>query len=169
MGKQDYTYSGIIKSLRTVLDTAIVIIFLIMFTIVTINVLLRYLLNSPIPWAGELSRYSFICIIFLGSILAVKEAAHIGMDSLIQLFPEKVHRKIVLINNLLVLGFLIVFTIAGFRIVMGNTNVFSSAMGIRMSIPYMALPIGGIGMIVELVLKILGLEDPQKNDAEVSI
>lgn len=169
MGKQDYTFYGIIKFLRKVIDTVIVIMFLVMFAIVTINVLLRYLFNSPISWSGELSRYSFISIIFFGSIIALKEGTHIGMDFIIQLLPEKVYKKIVLINNLLVLGFLIVFTIAAFRMVMRNTNVFSSAMGIPMSIPYMALPLGGIGMIMELVLQILGLEEPQKNDVEVSI
>ena len=166
MGQWDTLYK-IIKPLRKVLDLLTVIMFLAMFAIVTVNVIMRYLFNNPISWAGELSRYLFISIIFFGAILALREGAHIGMDFLIQRLPDKVHEKIVLINTLVVLGFLLAFTVAGIRMVISNTSVYSSAMSIPMSIPYIALPIGGMGMILELFAQILGHEELQEHDAEV--
>lgn len=166
MGQRDTLYS-IIKPLRKVVNLVIVIMFLAMFAIVTVNVIMRYLFNSPISWAGELSRYLFISIIFLGAILALKEGAHIGMDFLIQSLPERIYKKIILINNLVILGFLLAFTVAGIRMAINNTRVYSSAMSIPMSIPYIVLPIGGIGMILEMFVQILGHEELQEHDVEV--
>src|SRR3546814_19408209 len=50
------------------------------------NVALRYLFNSGINVSDELSRLAFVWLIFLGSVLALREHQHIGVTMLVQRF-----------------------------------------------------------------------------------
>lgn len=54
----------------------------VMVTIVSAQVFLRYVLNSSIGWADEVSRLAFIWAIFLAIPLGVKVGAHIGIEML---------------------------------------------------------------------------------------
>lgn len=147
----------VIYALRKATNWIIMVLFMIMFLIVTTNVFTRKLFNSPIAWAGELSRYTFIGIIFLGAVIAMKEKGHIGMEFIVESFSTKIRDKIVFAMYLLVLFFLAVFVIASIRLVILNVDVKSSAMGLSMAIPYASLPLGGIGMFIELLIQILGI------------
>ncbi|PKM66843.1 MAG: hypothetical protein CVU95_09580 [Firmicutes bacterium HGW-Firmicutes-2] len=147
---------------RKALDGLIIIIFILMFSIVTINVIARYFFNNPIPWAGELSRYSFIAIIYLGAILAFRDKGHIGLDIIVDYFPEKLKKIIEGVSKLLVGIFLVVFIYVSLKTALNNINTKSSAMLISMAVPYLALPIGGLGMLCELIIDVLKIEEKSK-------
>lgn len=51
------------------------------------NVVLRYGFNSGITVSEELSRWLFVWMTFLGSVVAVRNRAHLGTDSLISRLP----------------------------------------------------------------------------------
>ena len=65
------------------------------------NVILRYFFNSGLTWAEEASRYLFIWLIFLGAIVAFKENAHLGVDTLVRLLSVINRRRLFIFNNLL--------------------------------------------------------------------
>ena len=52
------------------------------------NVVLRYGFNSGLDFSEELSRFFFIWITFLGAIIALREKAHLGLDTLIRVLPR---------------------------------------------------------------------------------
>ena len=130
-------------------------LFMIMFAITTINVFTRYLFNSPIPWAVELGRYSFVGVIFLGAIFVMRENGHIGMDIFIGMLPPKLTRLIIFTGRIVSLVFLAVFTVQAVRMTLMNINVVSAGMEIPMAIPYSVMVIGGVGMLIELILNML--------------
>jgi TRAP-type C4-dicarboxylate transport system permease small subunit len=51
------------------------------------NVMLRYLFNSGIAQSEELSRWLLVWLTFLGAIIAVREHAHLGVDTLVRALP----------------------------------------------------------------------------------
>lgn len=165
MNKNKSKIISAIYGARNLLNIVIIAIFLMMFSIVTINVFARYLFNSPISWAGELSRYSFIAIIFLGAIIAQRDNAHIGLDIIVEYFPEKLKGIIEFIFRILILIFLFVFVYVGIIMTIKNLNIKSSAMLIPMAIPYAVLPIGGLGMFFEQLISLLEIEDDSKGGA----
>ena len=55
-------------------------LYLLMIAITFAQVIFRYLLNSALPWAGELAIFLFIWIIFLGASIALMRGVHIGVD-----------------------------------------------------------------------------------------
>ena len=67
------------------------------------NVILRYFFNSGLTWAEEASRYLFIWLIFLGAIVAFKDNAHLGVDTLVKRLSVKGRKVLFVVNNLLIL------------------------------------------------------------------
>jgi TRAP-type C4-dicarboxylate transport system permease small subunit len=64
-------------------------IFMVLMSLATFsNVVARYAFNSPIQWAEEFSRYSFIWVVFLGAVVCTKRNRHIAIDSLLTVLPR---------------------------------------------------------------------------------
>jgi TRAP-type transport system small permease protein len=68
------------------------------------NVVLRYGFNSGIDYSEELSRFLFIWITFLGAIIAMRENAHLGLDTLLRVLSPTGKRVCFAISNLMMLG-----------------------------------------------------------------
>jgi len=51
------------------------------------NVVLRYGFNSGVTMSEEVSRMLFVWLTFLGAVVAMKDHAHLGMDSLVRKLP----------------------------------------------------------------------------------
>ncbi|MGQ9630531.1 MAG: TRAP transporter small permease [bacterium] len=66
-----------------------VAIFLILISATTIEVIWRYVLHHSLPWAFELSTYSFVWVIFLGAGLARRYRRHIRCDILFRKLPRR--------------------------------------------------------------------------------
>jgi TRAP-type C4-dicarboxylate transport system permease small subunit len=52
------------------------------------NVILRYGFNSGLSISEEVSRFIFVWLTFLGSIIALKEGVHLGVDTLVRRLPK---------------------------------------------------------------------------------
>ncbi len=154
------------KYVDKILYTALIILFLIMFGVTTLNVILRYCFNSPLSFAVELSRYCFSAIVYLGSIFVMREDGHIGLDIIVDMFPEKLRIIIKKAMRIVVLCYLAVFCWNATRMVLGNWANHSSTMQIPMSIVYIPMVIGSIGMFIEELLLLLGYDNEPKQSAE---
>jgi TRAP-type transport system small permease protein len=69
------------------LKVAIVLCLAAMVVLVFTNVTLRYLFNSGIPTSEELSRWLLVWLTFLGAIVALRQHAHLGVDTLVRALP----------------------------------------------------------------------------------
>ncbi len=64
----------------------------VMVVLVFGNVIMRYGFNSGITVSEELSRWLFVWLTFLGAIVAMKEGAHLGSDTLVSRMPLPVKK-----------------------------------------------------------------------------
>lgn len=71
----------IIEFCFLVLKAAIALLLAGMVVLVFGNVVLRYALNTGITYSEELSRTFFVWLTFLGAVVAMREHAHLGVDS----------------------------------------------------------------------------------------
>lgn len=76
---------------------------LVMVVLVFGNVVLRYGFNSGITVSEELSRWLFIWMTFLGSIVALRDHGHLGVDSLVRRLPPMGKRVCVATSQALML------------------------------------------------------------------
>ena len=68
------------------------------------NVVLRYAFNSGITVSEELSRWLFVWLTFVGAIVALRDHAHLGMDSVVSRLPAWGKKACFLLSNVLMLG-----------------------------------------------------------------
>ena len=71
----------------TMLKFIIVACLALMVVLVFGNVVLRYAFNSGITLSEELSRWLMVWLTFLGAVVALREHAHLGVDTLIRALP----------------------------------------------------------------------------------
>jgi TRAP-type transport system small permease protein len=71
------------------LKVAIAICLATMVVLVFTNVVLRYLFNSGIATSEELSRWLLVWLTFLGAIVALRQHAHLGVDTLVRALPPR--------------------------------------------------------------------------------
>ncbi len=69
------------------LKAAIVACLAVMVVLVFGNVVLRYAFNSGIAVSEELSRWLLVWLTFLGAIVALRQHAHLGVDTLVRALP----------------------------------------------------------------------------------
>lgn len=77
---------------------------IVMCMLVFWNVVLRYGLRSGIPISVEISRLIFVWIIMLGSVVALREGAHLSVDAVINRLPVRARIKVLWVSHLLMLG-----------------------------------------------------------------
>lgn len=121
-----------------------IVAFSLMTTVTVIAVFFRYVLNSPIIWSEEISRYFAIWGIMFGISIATRHAAHLGVDVIVDFAPKEKQKILIIIgNSILVLTFAfltvwaISFVVGAFKL--GNV---SPILRIPFWIIYLALPLG---------------------------
>jgi len=73
------------------------------------NVVARYGFGSGFAGAEELSLLLFLWLVFLGSVLALRQHAHLGMELLQALLPRSLRRVCAVVTHLLTLYVLWLF------------------------------------------------------------
>ena len=65
----------------------------------------RYILNSSPTWAENLALVLILYVTLIGAAVGVRDAGHIGMDSILILVPEEPRRIVEMVVHVLVLLF----------------------------------------------------------------
>jgi TRAP-type C4-dicarboxylate transport system permease small subunit len=118
-----------------------------------VAVCLRYLFAGEYAlfWAEEVIRYGFIWIFWLVSPLIVRQGVAFGVDLLDPYMSPGIQRAVRLIGNLGVALLLLVYAWQGLVMARMNWTQLSTALEIRMTWVYLAIPVGALGMFVEVV------------------
>lgn len=160
------SFNNLRKIIDKILNGAIVILFLIMFGVTVVNVVMRYIFNSPLSFAVELGRYTFVSIVYLGSIFVMRDDGHIGLDIIVDMMPAAIGNVIKKLTRILVLCYLVLFCYESGRMVMTNWANRSSTMQIPMSVVYLVMVIGSLGMFIEELLLLLGVNKGKQDAVE---
>lgn len=67
----------------------------VMIVVVSVQVALRYLLNTSLDWSDEVSRLLFVWCMFLAIPLGIREGAHVGIELLVGHLPQEWRRLLV--------------------------------------------------------------------------
>lgn len=127
------------------------LVFLILLTFV--GVLKRYIFKSPIVWMEEVQGLLFMWITFIGGGAAFRNGSHVSIEILVESLPHKVGKFIERFNvliELVILGYLCSQEFAYYA-QLTSTGKVTNLLRMPYSIAYLALPIGGILMIVSML------------------
>jgi TRAP-type C4-dicarboxylate transport system permease small subunit len=120
-------------------------------TIVTTEVVLRYVFSQSLIFTEELSRYLMVWIVFLGSALAIRDGSHININFLTKRFNQRNQNWLRLSAHVLTLVFLVFVTIEGIKILPQQLYQMCITINISLFYFYLAIPVGSILMILFLL------------------
>ncbi len=129
------------------LKAAMVACLALMVALVFGNVVLRYGFNKGITVSEELSRMLFVWLTFISAIVAMREHAHLGMDSLVKRLPAAWKKACFVASHVLVLVACLLFLQGSWKQTMISYQVGAIApvTGMSMTMFY------GIGVLFSAV------------------
>jgi len=137
------------KSLEVVVATSYAVIVVVGFA----QVLFRFVFASPLSWSEELVRYVFIWSVFLTAAIGFNLNSHISIDFLTTWYPPRLQRMVALVSwGCVILGVVVVFVL-GMQLIQSPSVWLqkSPAMEISMTVPYAAIPVGCVVMMVNIL------------------
>ena len=126
-----------------------------MTILVFLTVIYRYFLLAPISWGEEMARFLFIALSMLGASLAMKDRSHFAITILTARFSACVRAWLDFVVALGATALLAVVIDKGWSLTLLNRNQISPALGVPMSIPYMAVPVGATLMVLFLWMDLM--------------
>lgn len=148
-------FDGIDRGIEWVVGTVVTLMMATMTVVIGLEVFFRYILTSALPWPEEVARYLMIWITCLGAGLAIRYGDHVAVEFVLQRMPPPLRRSVLFAGRLLILLFLALVVVFGAEMTAKVSHQRSAAMEISMSVPYLALPVGGVLMIYQLLVLML--------------
>jgi TRAP-type C4-dicarboxylate transport system permease small subunit len=142
------------------LKAVIALCLALMVVLVFGNVVLRYGFNSGITISEELSRWLLVWLTFLGAIVAVREHAHLGVDTLVRMLPASGKRICFIINYCLMLYADWLLLTGSWRQTIINIDDRAPATGLSLGIFYFVGVVFGVSagvlLLYDLARVVLG-------------
>ena len=131
------------------------------------NVVLRYGFNSGIVFSEEVSRFLFVWMVFLGSVLMLRDNGHLGVHTVTKLLPRWGKMACKFVSDVTVLACCVLLTIGGWRIVKLNMTNIAPVSEVPLGVVYMACMFCSIGMGVLLIRSLYRLLSGKITDQEL--
>jgi len=139
----------------------------VMVVLVFGNVVLRYGFNSGITVSEELSRWLLVWLTFLGAIIAVREHAHLGVDTLVRMLPAAGKRICFIVNYCLMLYADWLLLAGSWRQTLINIDDRAPATGLSLGIFYFVGVVFGISTGVLLLYDLYRVVSGEASEAEM--
>jgi TRAP-type C4-dicarboxylate transport system permease small subunit len=121
---------------RDIIEKIILVMAVIMLSFVAILIAMQVLLRAlgvGVDWTEEFSRFSYVGVTFLGSVLVITKGKHITIDFLANFMPAPARRALLVLIHLFMAGFMVVC-------VYGATLIMAAAKGVASnSMPWFQL------------------------------
>jgi TRAP-type C4-dicarboxylate transport system permease small subunit len=117
---------------------------LIACVITFVNIVGRYFFRAPIIWAVEVMQFLMITGVFLGAPMVTLRRAHISMDMILTIFPERVRLILDVAGHLCLLAVAGTIIWLGIPVIMKfiQFDQLTEAAAIPVAIPQSVIPIG---------------------------
>ena len=146
-------YIKFVDALNKVVRVILVGMFIMMFLTAFLQVIIRNMTTGSIPWSDELCRYLIIFIVWLGAGLAARSNRLIRMEvlpSLTKMSDRNLH-IMYCISNIISLGFAVLTIYCAVGVISVNYKTVSPALQLSMAVPYAAIPVGCVYLILNML------------------
>lgn len=129
------------RSFNRFVDVVLVASLAVITGILVVQVGLRYLFNSALPWPEELSQFLLVLISFLGMYRAIGKDQHIRIDWLPKTGRHSTIRALRIFGLLSVGVFLAYVGYGGWLLALSAWDQPSTALRLPMFVPYLIVPV----------------------------
>lgn len=130
--------------------------------VVFFGVVMRYVFHDAPPWVEQVALILVITVAMFAASATVREAGHIGMDSMVVILPLKAQFVIGIIVGLLTIAFGIILFAGSLQMAVAVHNIIIPTLGIPQSVRYAPCVIAGLLIVLfsieQLVAMVQGKE-----------
>lgn len=137
--------------MKKILEAINAVVLLFMFLIVIISVVFRVIVEVPASWTEELAQYTLIFLAFIGAAAVMRDDGHIAITVFVGRMGKGPRRVLNVICRLLMLPFIVMFTLGAFENMQMNWEVELPTVA-WMKIGYMYLVVSLSGLIMAFYL-----------------
>jgi TRAP-type C4-dicarboxylate transport system permease small subunit len=94
----------------------------LMIALIFMNVILRYFFSTGFAWSEEVARLCFIYLVYLGSIGAMHDNQHLGIDSVLSRVPDHVQKILYFLVQAGIIWVMVILTQGSWHLVIQNLN-----------------------------------------------
>jgi TRAP-type C4-dicarboxylate transport system permease small subunit len=128
-------------------DALAVVLFALMFGVIVLQVVLRYVFNAPLVFTDELAAYLFVWVSFFGWTLATRKRIHIGIGVIAERLPAKLRRTLHALWCAASVAFAAVLFVVGAMIVHRNGDVRMVSLDFAVWPVYVVVPIAALFLV----------------------
>ena len=121
---------------------------LVIVVIVGYQVFGRYVMNSSPTWAENLALVLILYVTLIGAAVGVRDAGHIGMESMLVLLPERLRNRLEMVIHVVVAVFGVAMVYNG--IVLGSSVSSYKLANIQLSEGWRYVPLVASGALIVL-------------------
>ncbi|MFC0295911.1 TRAP transporter small permease [Geobacillus jurassicus] len=127
-----------------------VILCVIMLVSLSLGVVYRYVLSSPLTWAEEVSIFSLVWLTFIGGSMSLKRKEYAAITIVMDKLQGKAKIWLLGLSFFIVFVFVLYIFYLAFKWISSPTIMlqYSNAMRLPMIIPYLSVPVSFLFMIV---------------------
>lgn len=136
------------KAIAAIVRWIIIVMMAMMTILVFLQVLFRYLFDTPLGWSEEVARFAFVWLSFLGAASLVRSDGHIRVSLLVDALPTAgwiVARVIQYAGALLCV---VIFLIGGLGLTRAEWSQLAPATQLQMGYVYLVIPTAATLMLV---------------------
>lgn len=138
---------------NTIIDNLVNILLFLMFLVVMLEVISRYVMREPFFWTDELARYLMFYMVMLGSSVALREERHPALLFIIEKFSKRIKNLWLTIVDIMIGILLVIIFKEGLSMAIDALSMKTPALRVSFFWVYLALPIGSLLMLYQLVAK----------------
>ena len=131
---------------------------IVMMLLVLTEVVSRYVFNSPLRVADEISAYMLAAIVFLGLGYTWKEKSHIQIEFALNLVPKKVRKWMELITLVIAVAFVPVIIYATYDLILTSLHTGIRGYGwmrIPLVWPRLTLVLGTFILLLPMLIDLI--------------
>lgn len=159
-------YLNFIDRINNVVKYIVSILFIVLVILVFMQVATRFVINYPLSWSEEISRYLMIYIVFLGSALAVRTNDHIAIDFLLEIVSPKNKKRLNVITLLISALFFAMLTYFGFQLTLVVIGQATPTLQFSMAWAYAAIPVGALLMLLNVFAVLIQMRKKRTSETE---
>ncbi len=112
--------------------------------IVIYGVVLRYVFNNAPPYVEQLALLLVVSVAMFGATAGVRDAGHIGLDSLVKALPDAVQFWCKALVHVLILVFALALLVGGWLMAQSTHSSTIPTLGVSEALRYLPVLMSGI-------------------------
>lgn len=141
-------------------EVALVLLLAGMVVMVFANVVLRYGFNSGLNISEEMARYFFVWLTFIGAVLAFRDHAHVGVETVVRMLGPRGRILCVILTNLIIVVCMAVLVWGTWKQHAINASMTAPVVGLSMiwvyGVTYLTGAAIGLMALIRLVAALVG-------------